>query len=361
MANVFKRKSSPNWQMRYWIDGRRVHESSGTTSKRLALAILGKRQADVVEGKFLDKKLTSKITFAELCDLYMEKHGYKLKDKGLESRIKAFKDFFGNARAESLTRTKVEDYLIERCEKRGLKESSRNRHLATIRGVYNWGKQQQPEAHLPPLVSHNPCTGIKVASEQHLQRTRFLDADEVQALLDACSDEFRPLITTFLHTGCRRQELFNLKWSDVDFLSESIRIRNSKSGRPRQIPMSATLKAVLSYLPSRFKKGLVFPSDRTGRRLVDVKKQFSSTLQRAGIKDCTLHTLRHTYASTLVMNSVDLKTVSELLGHHSIRMSERYSHLSPSHKTRAVKKLDSAYKPVAKVVAAGNSVKHQSL
>ena len=94
---------------------------------------------------------------------------------------------------------------------------------------------------------------------------------------------------------------------------------------------------------------------------MDVKKQFQSVVKKAGLKDVTLHTCRHTFASTLVRSGIDLVTVARLMGHSTTRMTERYSHLSRTHQSDAVKKLDFAYKPVAKVVAVGNSVKHQSL
>ena len=125
--------------------------------------------------------------------------------------------------------------------------------------------------------------------------------------------------------------------------------------------MDATLKATLSYLPSRFKKGWVFPSPVTGERLVDVKKQFQSVVKKAGLKDVTLHTCRHTFASTLVRSGIDLVTVARLMGHSTTRMTEKYSHLSRNHQSDAVKKLDSAYKTMAKTMVVDNSGNHQSL
>jgi integrase len=107
--------------------------------------------------------------------------------------------------------------------------------------------------------------------------------------------------------------------------------------------MDETLADTLRELPSRFKRGYVFPSPKTGGKLTDVKRQFRSALRKAGIENFRFHDLRHTTASHLIMNGVDLKTVSEILGHADTKMTERYSHLSPKHRTRAIRILDSAF------------------
>ena len=69
------------------------------------------------------------------------------------------------------------------------------------------------------------------------------------------------------------------------------------------------------------------------------RKPFESAVKEAGINDCVFHTLRHTFASDLVMKGIDLKTVADLLGHATTAMTERYSHLSKEHRQMAVELL----------------------
>jgi len=79
--------------------------------------------------------------------------------------------------------------------------------------------------------------------------------------------------------------------------------------------------------------------DEKGQKIKGFRKAYTRLLKKVGIKNATIHTMRHTYASHLVMNGVDLKTVQELLGHHSTSLTERYAHLSDKHKQKAVQLL----------------------
>jgi len=106
--------------------------------------------------------------------------------------------------------------------------------------------------------------------------------------------------------------------------------------------MNALLSNMLLCIKEFNKSDFVFCNEEDGR-LKSFRKSFDSAVKRAEIKDFRFHNLRHTFASHLVMNGVDLNTVKELLGHKSIIKTLRYSHLSQDHKAKAVELLGSRF------------------
>ena len=169
----------------------------------------------------------------------------------------------------------------------------------------------------------------------------FTNIDECQRLIDCCSTHLIPIVITALNTGMRRGEILSLKWEQVDLRHGYISLDDTKSGEGRQIPMNQTLIETFSEMPRGFESKYVF-SNRNGDALTDIKRSFNTALRKAEIHNATFHTLRHTAASHLVMNGVDLTSVKELLGHKSLSMTMRYSHLAPEHKRKAVNILDKA-------------------
>jgi integrase len=138
----------------------------------------------------------------------------------------------------------------------------------------------------------------------------------------------------------RRGEIFNLKWEHIDFSEKIILVKHTKSGKTREIPISDRLYQLLIGLSrSKGNSEYVFPNPDTGRPYIDVKKSFKFSCKKAGISDLRFHDLRHTFASRLVKAGVDLITVRDLLGHFSVRVTQRYTHSCMDQKKRAIELL----------------------
>ena len=212
-----------------------------------------------------------------------------------------------------------------------------NRELTTLKGLYNmhlkWGLYE----------GENPVRQVKRVEEPE-GRLRYLEPDEEDKLLGAAGEPLRTIILTGIYAGLRiHAEALTLSWTDVDLRRGHLTILSAfgKNRKPRTIPMNSILREALVALRARAGAGELVFSRRDGdhpRR--DIRTAFENARNRAGLgKDVTPHVLRHTFASRLVMEGVDLRTVMELGGWNSLTMVQRYSHLSPSHKAEAVERL----------------------
>ncbi len=193
------------------------------------------------------------------------------------------------------------------------------------------------------LLDANPCRKVKKFKVSN-ERVRYLSDDEESRLLAELDDCLwvKNIVIFALHTGMRRGEIFNLQWFDVDLERNVLRIPQSKSGKPRFVPVNPVVRELLEGLPKS--SGYVFPSPRTGGRISDVKGQFCPAVDRAKIIDFRFHDLRHTAATRMIEAGADIVTVKEILGHADIRMTARYAHATTEARQRAVAKLAENHK-----------------
>lgn len=157
------------------------------------------------------------------------------------------------------------------------------------------------------------------------------------------TDHLTPLTLLALNTGCRRGELLEMTWADIEGRVLAVRGSSAKSGQTRYIPLNREARSVIKvWRPADAKPGgHVFARGRSGS-VTTIKTAWAPLLKRASIEKFRFHDLRHTFASKLVMAGVDFNTVRELLGHADLKMTLRYAHLSPEIKAAAVERLISA-------------------
>jgi integrase len=177
----------------------------------------------------------------------------------------------------------------------------------------------------------------------------FLDFKEADRLVKAAEGEWAAMIFVAIRTGLRQGELLALRWDDVDLVSGRLMVRRSdwrghvgppKNGRNREVPLSPETVDVLKH--HRHLRGDLVFCFETGRAFTEneLRRPLYGACRRAGLRRIGWHVLRHTFASHLAMRGVALKAVQELLGHSTIEMTMRYSHLSPDVRRDAVKLLD---------------------
>lgn len=160
-----------------------------------------------------------------------------------------------------------------------------------------------------------------------------LTEEQLQALVDAIQKDKHPqagnLMLTALFTGMRRGEIFNLKWSDLDFERGFIKIRDPKGGKDQTIPLNDQARGVFESHP-RTKSEYVFPGKMGGKR-TNAQKSVNKIKTAAGIPSHIrpLHSLRHTFASIAISSGeIDLYTLQKLTTHKTPQMLQRYAHLA---------------------------------
>ncbi len=325
-----KKKIKVVWYIDYYFEGKRIREAIGP-NKKLAEKSLAIRKAEIAQGKYDIQKLKPSITFNELAEIYIEyaKANKKSWKRDVVSLNSLFK-FFKTMRLKSITSFHVEKYKLKRVE--GVSPATVNRDLACMKHMFNlaikWGK-----------TTKNPVKEVKMFKVKN-RRLRFLSEEEVQRLIECCSEQLRSVVIIAIYTGMRKSEILNLGWSDIDFSRRLIMIDDSKSGSPRQIPINDLLMKTLLTLRSHSSSHYIF-LNKHEKPYKDVRTAFNTVLKKARLKGFTFHDLRRTFASHLVMSGVDLVTVKELLGHKTIQITvNRYSYLSEKHKLKAVNILE---------------------
>lgn len=185
-------------------------------------------------------------------------------------------------------------------------------------------------------VTANPVASIPKLKEAP-GRTRFLSKEERERLLTACAESESEFLYSFvlvaLLTGLRKGEIRGLKWSFIDFENQAIHLPTSKNGAPRSIPLSKHLARVFGELhpdePSPEQH--VFHNPETDGP-IDVRRAWRTAVKNAELKNFRFHDLRHSAASYLAMNGASTIEIAEVLGHRTLDMARRYSHLTLEHK-----------------------------
>jgi integrase len=190
------------------------------------------------------------------------------------------------------------------------------------------------------IIPTNPAQGVK-APKAPAGRTRYLQPEELKAVLDTAPVWLRPIIGLLAATGMRRSELLGTRWVDVDLANSIIHLRQTKNGDARPVYLNELALTVLRSLPGSdgHQPTSLFP----GITPEQVSMAFRRTCRKLGIADCRLHDLRHTAASHMRLQGHGIDVIADLLGHRDLRMAKRYQHLSPQFLHSAVRSLDAVY------------------
>lgn len=193
------------------------------------------------------------------------------------------------------------------------------------------------------LLAINPCSNVKLMPKSK-GRTRFLSLAEIKLFLNACKNH-SPMIYLFamisLSTGARYSEVLHLKVENIDFDNHQIFYLNTKNKEHRGVPINEELSELISdYLKeNNITNGNVFRAKRSDGSYPCIKQYLEKIIKNIGLEDFHIHDIRHTTASYIAMNGGSLLDIAEILGHKSLVMARRYSHLTQKHTATVLNKM----------------------
>ena len=190
-------------------------------------------------------------------------------------------------------------------------------------------------------LDENPCCKIRKLAEPR-SRIRFLTLDEKDDLLAECDGDLYDAVQLALLTGARKQEIWRMRFDQINWKHKFLSFYETKTGIPRSVPMSPQIHSILQSRAksNELRSKYVFPSPMKVNSPNSFEKSWENALRRSGVKDFRWHDLRHTSASYMVMAGISLRTVADILGHANISMTFKYAHLSPLHLSSALDVLD---------------------
>ncbi|HNX69627.1 MAG TPA: tyrosine-type recombinase/integrase [Candidatus Omnitrophota bacterium] len=324
------------WYARFYDGtGHRQWQSLKTNSREIAQAKFAKVIQAIEKhevGWRLKGKLVSEYLaeYLALCEAEHSKRTYRVEKQILEE----FTGFSGAQYLHQIAADKVEAYKVKRSKT--VKKSTVNRTVTAIKSFLNRAVQLG-------YLEKNPAQFVKKLKEEQTQ-IKHLGDDEVKKLLKVCSPRVKQIVTLFLLTGMRLGELAHLRWKDVDFRHNLIHIQNqpdwtTKSYKPRVIPVHPVARKMLEELSQKKLQGYVFQTS-SGKTIESyIRAEILRYAKKAKVS-ANVKMFRSTFASNLVMSGVDIYTVSKLLGHYDVKITEKhYAHLTPDFLSHSVSRL----------------------
>lgn len=335
----------------------------GTGPLTLAELRTANAERDLRERQAEEQKQAEKITFADFWKSDYFPNAEMTKKPGtIESEKWLYRKWIapeiGNIPLQQLTIKHIEP-LVNKAKKA-------HKSPATLRYIIAVISQVWAKADVMGIVSGEcPCRKIKKPRQDN-RRTRFLTPNEASRLLADLkihSQDMHDIALLALYTGLRAGEIHGLVWGNVDLEQNTIEVLDTKNKKNRHIHMTAEVKNMfLSRKNEQPKTALIFP-DRNGKKRRWVSDTFERSVNRLGLNNSgdfkideggnpvpvlisdarqkvVFHTLRHTFASWLVQKGEPLYNVAELLGHSTVDMTRRYSHLAPDSLKSAVLSLE---------------------
>jgi integrase len=302
-------------------------------------------ESAIREGRYFRTVEARRHTLAELVDRYVETVLPMRRDTSRRDQLRHLRWWQGRlgvlllADVSAAVIAEERDRLARGVTVRGRRRSPAtvNRYLTSLSHAFTIAVREWE------WLERNPVRRVRKLREPR-GRVRFLSESERARLLAACrrSDDGRlfPLVVLALSTGARQGELLRLQWPDVDLERNIAVVHQTKNRERRALPIHGlALQSVRELWSTRNPRSDLVFAGRNGKGVFP-RKPWERALEAAEISDFRFHDLRHSAASYLAMNGATLTEIAEILGHKTLAMVKRYSHLTEQHTSRVVARMN---------------------
>ena len=332
-------KSGAVWIAKFRLDGKQVMLTLGSVdimSYEMAKEEIARAKAS--------GSGTACFSFTLLADKYMNEYASRHKRTWKEDlrRINRYlKPAFGSLPLTGITTEKVRDL---HCQLSAKTPRQADQVCALLRVMLNKAIKWK----LLPRDFEMPTDGIDW--HQKRDRERFITQDEMPRLLDVISKlprfEVRAILILYILTGCRKNELVDLKWSEVDLINKVIYLSGTrnKSGEPVSKPLSDLACLLIEQLPKD--QTYVFPGRYKNSRMKKISYVWMKVRADASLDDVILHDLRRTTGSWLAQSGASLHLISKVLGQTTEHVTKVYSRFEQKHIKQAMQDHTDTFRPM---------------
>lgn len=306
------------WWIKYYVPGedKPRYESSKSTNKSDAVRLLNQRRREI------DNRQVSSgsATVGDLLQLYLadQRRQGRHSRKQAEGYVRLHLDpAFGKTKASEITTQKI-DRFIEQKQNAGYANATINRWLEALRRSFKLGQDS-----VPPLVYKAPK--IDKLQENNV-REGFLEHEQYLALRNELPDHQRLILVIGYHLGMRRGEILQLRWDQVDWHANLIRLekRQTKGKQARVAPLYGELRAWLEMAYSARPEECPFIVSWRGEGITVVKTAWNKARERAKVPGLLVHDLRRTAVRNMVRAGIPEKQAMRISGHKTRSMFDRY-------------------------------------
>ena len=341
---LYKRANSKFWWMKFTFDGSVIRQSCQVANRRDALTVESAYRTQLALGKVGIRPKEKAPTFKKAVEdfLKMSKLEHSRKPNSflrIEYSCQSLNKFFGETKVDRIEPSDIEKFILHRSRQTSKKTNKLitpgtiNLELIALKTIFK-------RLVSADVLRQSPARDIRQLPEN--ERIFYvLTDDEEKVYLLAAPQPLQDVASLMLHTGMRPSEIYHLTRQNVDTAKGFLQIENSKTrSSNRKVWLSDRASKIIELRLAKFKGEYLFPKGEKDGAIAtyQLNTQHRETLKRVGLK-FRLYDCRHTFATRVLENGIDLLTLASMLGHSSLDEVMRYAHPSDARKKDAANQM----------------------